>query len=100
MSSEPLTMHADDEAPNDPQPPCSPLRTAIETAAAEDGASLASLTVLAVQTDPFRVDTPRYHRCGRWLAETLDELGIDRIHPRGIHYRLLGRTKPDGTTYE
>ena len=48
------------------------LRAALESA----GGSLKSLTVLAPQNDPFRVDTDARHRDGAWLANTLDRLGI------------------------
>ncbi len=34
----------------------------------ETGRSLKDVTVLSVQNDPFRVDTPAGHRDGSWLA--------------------------------
>lgn len=79
----------------------SALRLLLETTASETGASLDSLTVLARQNDPFRVDTPARHRDGEWLAVTLADLGLGerRIHLRGSHYMLIGVPKPDGTPY-
>jgi hypothetical protein len=79
----------------------SPLRTALEKAAAAQGCSLGALTVLAQANDPFRQDTPAHHRDGAWLASTAQRLGLGdrRIHLRGLHYRCLGEPKPDGTPY-
>ena len=62
--------------------------------------SLKSLTVLSPQNDPFRVGTPLDHAEGKWLKDQLDALGITQLHFRGIHYRLIGAIKPDGTVYE
>ena len=80
----------------------SPLRGALDAVIAERGCSLADLTVLASKNDPFRIDTPARHRDGQWLAGNAAELGLGdrRIHLRGLHYMVLGRTKPDGTIYE
>ncbi|HEX2298147.1 MAG TPA: hypothetical protein VHH34_06470 [Pseudonocardiaceae bacterium] len=78
------------------------LRRAISAAAAELGVPMKDLTVLAPQSDPFRVDTPARHRDGEWLAITARELGLGnrRIHLRGLHYMILGRPKPtDGKPY-
>jgi hypothetical protein len=59
-----------------------------------------SVTVLAPQNDPFRVDTPAGHRDGAWLATTLDRLGVaGRRHLRGLHYILIGQPKPNGWPY-
>ncbi len=73
----------------------------LSNAAAELGCGMKDLTVLAAQNDPFRIDTPARHRDGAWLAVTARDLGLgDRtIHLRGLHYMVLGRTKPGGTTY-
>jgi hypothetical protein len=72
------------------------LRGALEAA----GGSLKSLTVLAPQNDPFRVDTEAGHRDGAWLANTLDRLAVtDRRHLRGLHYLLIGEPKPNGEPY-
>ena len=78
-----------------------PLRRLLEETAATEGLPMKALTVLAVQNDQFRVDTPAGHRDGVWLATTADELGLGdrKIHLRGLHYMLLGRPKPDGTSY-
>jgi len=66
------------------------LRKALENT----GHDLKDVTVLAVNNDPFRVDSPARHREGQWLAK----LGIERLHNRGIHYALLGQKKPNGNT--
>ena len=42
----------------------SPLRAALDAVIAEQGCSLADLTVLAPKNDPFRLDTPARHRDG------------------------------------
>lgn len=78
-----------------------PLRSRMQDAMREHGLPLKSLTVLASQNDPFRVDTPAGHRDGAWLADQLADLGIgDRtIHLRGLHYAVIGRTRPDGQQY-
>lgn len=78
-----------------------PLRATLEYHRLADGASLSDLTVLSSQRDPFRVDTPANHRDARWLAEAVDELlpAGRTVHLRGLHYALLGRTKPDGQPY-
>ncbi len=65
-----------------------------------NGNSMKSLTVLAPQNDPFRVDTPAGHRDGAWLADTLDRLAIrGQRHLRGLHYILIGQPKPNGQPY-
>lgn len=76
----------------------SPLRRAL---AESGGGSLKSLTVLSSQNDPFRVDTPARHRDGAWLTTTAADLGLGdrKIHCRGLHYMVLGRTKPNGEPY-
>ena len=63
--------------------------------------TMKDLTVLDVGNDPFRVDTPARHRDGEWLATTAQDLGLGdrKIHLRGLHYMVIGRTKPDGTPY-
>ena len=79
----------------------SPLRQAIECAAVETGRPMKDLTVLAVANDPFRVDTPARHRDGEWLAVHAERLGLANrtIHLRGLHYALIGVTKPNGSDY-
>lgn len=76
------------------------LRKVLDEAVAANGYSAGDLTVLALQNDPFRVDTPARHRDGEWLAGQIAEnLGNRRIHTRGLHYMLLGKTKPNGEEY-
>jgi hypothetical protein len=79
----------------------SPLRAALDRTMAEQGCTMDALTVLDKKNDPFRVDTPAGHRDGGF-ATTAAEMGLgDRpIHLRGLHYRLIGRPKPDGMTYQ
>ena len=71
------------------------MRDALEAT----GLPLSSVTVLAQVNDPFRLDTPANHRDGLWLANKREELGITRIHNRGLHYALIGQTKPNGLPY-
>lgn len=81
----------------------SPLRRLLEDTAVEQCCSMKDLTVLAVQNDPFRIDTPAGHRDGEWLAMNAERLGLaDRtIHLRGLHYALVtdAPAKPNGGTY-
>lgn len=86
----------------------SPLRRQMDATIAQAAewditVTLKDLTVLAVQNDPFRMDTPAGHRDGAWLAVQAEELGLaDRtIHLRGFHYLLISRPilKPDGQLY-
>jgi hypothetical protein len=79
----------------------SPLRRELEAAMTEHGLSMKDLTVMSDQTDPFRLDTPAHHRDGKWLADAMatQGLGDRQIHNRGLHYAVLGLTKPDGSMY-
>ncbi len=66
------------------------------------GGSLANLTVMSSQTDPYRIDTPANHRNAKWLADTWAACSLTQIHTRGLHYALVslpGLVKPDGTQY-
>jgi hypothetical protein len=72
----------------------------------EHGASLQSLTVLAVRNDPYRLDTEANHRNGQWLHDQMEACGLlDRGHPihlRGIHYAIVARgdaIMPSGLPY-
>jgi hypothetical protein len=74
------------------------LRATLESA----GGSMQSVTVLAPQNDPFRVDTPAGHRDGRWLRDAWDDLKVRAPqHLRGLHYILVSGevTKPNGEPY-
>ena len=79
------------------------LRHILEQACTDAKCSANALTVLAVQNDPFRVDTPARHRDGQWLAMHAERLGLGdrRIHLRGLHYMLVSGevAKPDGSPY-
>jgi hypothetical protein len=82
----------------------SPLRRQVDGAIAANGTTkitMKDLTVLAPQNDPFRIDRPSAHRDGEWLAVTAQRLGLGKrkIHLRGLHYMIIGQTKPDGTPY-
>lgn len=82
-----------------------PLRRALEAAMAESGATMKDLTVMSVTKDPFRLDTPANHEIGKWLADTVDALGLLqlRIHLRGVHYAISQapqpQIKPNGDRY-
>jgi hypothetical protein len=72
------------------------LRATLESA----GGSLRSLTVLAPQNDPFRVDTDANHRDAAWLRDMLTELRLTGPrHLRGLHYAFIGHPKPNGLPY-
>jgi hypothetical protein len=78
------------------------LRQTLEEACTDARLSMKALTVLAVQNDPFRIDTPAGHRDGSWFAKQLEI--ANRVEPpvrhlRGAHYRFLGVSKPDDTPY-
>ena len=79
-----------------------PLRRVLE-AACGPGIALRDLTVLAVQNDPYRVDTPAGHRDGQWFAEQLARLNrTTAIHLRGLHYAIVAAgnvLKPNGQPY-
>jgi hypothetical protein len=76
------------------------LRATLEQACSEHGLPLKDLTVLAVQNDPFRCDTPTGHAEGAWLAGQIEALGLRKaVHLRALHYRLIGRPKPNGSPY-
>ena len=81
-----------------------PLRTVLEQACAEERCSLTSLTVLAKDNDPFRLDTPANHRDARWVAEQIESaFGPHKsVHPRGLHYAIVAAgnvRKPNGDIY-
>lgn len=75
----------------------SSLRAALESC----GGNLSQWTVLSDPVDPFRQDTPANHVRAAWLAEAMNrKIGPDaNIHNRGLHYILLGETKPNGEKY-
>src|SRR5271156_797518 len=74
----------------------SPLRAAIESL----GGALKDWTVMAPQRDPFRLDKPAGHRDGQWLADRIAALRLSMpMHLRGLHYALIGQTKPNGLPY-
>jgi hypothetical protein len=79
-----------------------PLRRAIEGAQEGTGYSLADLTVLSQQNDPYRVDTQAGHRNAAWVLEQFQHIDRPRIHVRGLHYSIVARggvLKPNGDVY-
>jgi hypothetical protein len=80
------------------------LRSVLEHAREESGYNRADLTVLSIQVDPYRIDTPAGHRDGAWCAKQLARsFGTTRrTHWRGLHYAIVVRgnvRKPDGTIF-
>jgi hypothetical protein len=64
------------------------------------GLSMGDLTVLDVKVDPYRLDTDAYHRAAAWFRDRFVALVPEgKIHIRGLHYRVLGHKKPDGSEY-
>lgn len=73
-------------------------------AAAVGEITLPELTVLAAQNDPYRLDTPACRRIGQWVADQMALLvpGDQKVHLRGLHYRLMATgkvLKPNGEVY-
>ena len=59
------------------------------------GPPMKAWTVMAENRDPFRMDTDANHRDCQWLSDKWAEHGISRpSYDRGLHYGLLGVTKP------
>jgi hypothetical protein len=69
----------------------------LQDAARDEGCGIDALTVLNLITDPYRCATPNKLRDGAWVAEKL--AGTTVRHIRGLHYAVLGMTKPDGAAY-
>jgi hypothetical protein len=76
------------------------LRIRLDEARQAGGWSMAEVSVLSARKDPYRLDTPSFHRDGAWLAEQIDRLHLRMpVHLRGAHYALVaagGINKPDG----
>lgn len=80
------------------------LRRVLENTRREQRCGRNALTVLSIQVDPYRLDTPAGHRDGAWLAEQLYRaIGSERrIHWRGLHYAIVAAgdiIKPNGDFY-
>jgi hypothetical protein len=80
------------------------LRKVLESACSEHGCGLSDMTVLSTQNDPYRLDTERHHRDGKWVARQIEKLfqPHQRIHIRGIHYAIVVQgdvRKPDRRIY-
>lgn len=78
------------------------LTQIMDEARERTGASMEDFTVLSRANDPYRLSTDTHRRNADWLAEAIDKIGLkDRIHLRGLHYRLVGSvTLPDGSIYK
>ena len=65
---------------------------------------LRELTALSELNDPYRIDTPAFHRNAQWFREQMEAAGLlDRgAHLRGLHYAIVSRgdaVRPDGKPY-
>jgi hypothetical protein len=77
-----------------------PLCRILNTACAYTGLRIDDLTILSTPRDPYRLDTPTNHKVGAWLAAQVAEVvSTAPIHCRGLHYKLLNRTKPNSRPY-
>jgi hypothetical protein len=80
------------------------LRDIIQAGSVETGLSMADLTVLSAQIDPYRLDTPVNHRNAGWFAEQVERFAPRIVHLRGLHYRLVASgdvVRPDtGQAYK
>lgn len=73
-------------------------------AEAVGGVVLPDLTVLTAANDPYRLDTPACRVAGGWVADQMARLvpGDEKVHLRGLHYRLMATgkvLKPNGEIY-
>jgi hypothetical protein len=80
------------------------LAGVIQAASIASRRSLDDLTALSRKYDPYRFGRAKGHREGQWFAGWFARLvrPVERIHLRGLHYRLVahgGVVKPDGTRY-
>ena len=73
------------------------LARLLQEAARNEGCTLGDITVLNLLTDPYRCATPNNLRDGAWVADKLATTSVRHI--RGLHYAILGMTKPDGFAY-
>jgi hypothetical protein len=76
------------------------LRRVLDSAVEETGFALKDFTVLAIQHDPYRLDTDAGHRNAAWFAEMVEDLIAPdgTVHLRGLHYRIAARSgilRPD-----
>jgi hypothetical protein len=81
------------------------LAAVIQAAKAETGRSLADLTVMDLDNDPYRIDTPSKHRDAKWFADLVARFIAPgkRIHARGVYYATLaagGVRLPNGDPFE
>lgn len=59
------------------------------------------LTAMTEESDPYRLDTPKFNEPAEWLVQQIRQKVKPgaTIHLRGLHYLLLDEIKPDGTKY-
>jgi hypothetical protein len=80
------------------------LSDVLESARFEQRCSIADLTVLSPQIDPYRHATLTNQADARWAVEQLERAyqPDQRVHVHGLHYALVVQgnvRKPDGTIY-
>ena len=79
------------------------LRARLDEARQSGSWSMGDLSVLSARKDPYRLDTPSFHRDGAWLADQVARLALRLpVHLRGLHYALVASAsvvKPDGNPY-
>ena len=83
---------------------CFVLSDVLEAARFEHRCSVADLTVLSPQIDPYRQATLTNLAAARWAVEQLERAyqSDQRVHVHGLHYALVVQgnvRKPDGTIY-
>ena len=81
-----------------------PLAAVIHAAKAETGRSLSELTVMDIDNDPYRIDTPSKHRDAQWFAGLVARFVAPdkKIHSRGVYYAALASgdvIKPNGEAF-
>jgi hypothetical protein len=82
-----------------------PLAAVMQSAMDETGRSMDELTVMDIEHDPYRLDTPAKRRVAQWFAAQVERFVAPgrRIHVRGVFYACVARgavVKPDGEAFE
>lgn len=80
------------------------LAAVIQGAKAETGYALSDLTVMDIDHDPYRIDTPSKRRDAEWFVAQVERfISPDRkIHQRGVYYAIVSGgdvIKPDGDAF-
>jgi hypothetical protein len=81
-------MSRDDEMPGMQGIGDGPLARQLREAL-DEGYRMDDVTVLNKRRDPFRLDTPSWHRDAEWFRRNVE--GCTARHLRGVHYYLIGR---------